>query len=48
MIWRPRGLISPREPSMCLKERKAISGAHVKEGPADARPTDPILTSSST
>jgi branched-chain amino acid transport system permease protein len=32
MIWRPRGLISQREPSVFLKERRAISGALVKEG----------------
>ncbi len=32
MIWKPRGLISTREPSIVLKESKAISGAHVKEG----------------
>ena len=32
MIWRPRGLISTREPSIFLKERKAVSGSLVKEG----------------
>jgi branched-chain amino acid transport system permease protein len=32
MIWRPRGLISTRSPSVFLKERKAVSGAHVREG----------------
>jgi branched-chain amino acid transport system permease protein len=32
MVWRPRGLISEREPSIVLKERKAISGSLVKEG----------------
>jgi branched-chain amino acid transport system permease protein len=32
MVWRPRGLISEREPSVILKERKAISGSLVKEG----------------
>lgn len=32
MVWRPRGLISEREPSVVLKERKAISGSFVKEG----------------
>ena len=32
MIWRPRGLISTREPSAYLKERKAVSGALVREG----------------
>jgi len=32
MIWRPRGLISSRDPSIMLKEEKSIAGAHVKEG----------------
>ena len=32
MIWRPRGLISERTPSVILKERKRISGSLVKEG----------------
>ncbi|MBK3398410.1 MULTISPECIES: high-affinity branched-chain amino acid ABC transporter permease LivM [Methylobacterium] len=32
MIWRPRGLISERAPSIVLKERKRISGSLVKEG----------------
>ncbi len=32
MIWKPRGLISTREPSIFLKERKSISGDLVKEG----------------
>lgn len=32
MVWRPRGLISHRNPSIALKERKAISGSLVKEG----------------
>ena len=32
MIWRPRGLISTREPSVFLKERKSISADLVKEG----------------
>jgi branched-chain amino acid transport system permease protein len=32
MVWRPRGLIAMREPSVILNERKAISGALVKEG----------------
>jgi branched-chain amino acid transport system permease protein len=32
MVWRPRGLIATREPSVVLKERKAIAGALVKEG----------------
>jgi branched-chain amino acid transport system permease protein len=32
MVWKPRGLISTREPSIFLKERKAVSGSLVKEG----------------
>jgi branched-chain amino acid transport system permease protein len=32
MIWKPRGIIATREPSIFLKERKSISGALVKEG----------------
>ncbi|MEP7029738.1 MAG: high-affinity branched-chain amino acid ABC transporter permease LivM [Pseudolabrys sp.] len=32
MVWRPRGLISSREPSVFLKERKSISADLVKEG----------------
>ncbi len=32
MVWRPRGLIAAREPSIALNEAKAVSGAHVKEG----------------
>ncbi len=32
MIWRPRGLISTREPSVFLKERKSIASDLVKEG----------------
>jgi branched-chain amino acid transport system permease protein len=32
MIWRPRGLIGTREPSVFLKKRKAISVDLVKEG----------------
>ena len=32
MIWRPRGLIATREPSVVLKERKIISADLVKEG----------------
>ena len=32
MIWRPRGLIATREPSVYLKERKSISADLVKEG----------------
>jgi branched-chain amino acid transport system permease protein len=32
MIWRPRGLITSRAPSVFLKERKSISADLVKEG----------------
>jgi branched-chain amino acid transport system permease protein len=32
MIWRPRGLISTREPTVFLKKRQAISVDLVKEG----------------
>ncbi len=32
MVWRPRGLIATRQPSVYLKERKAVSGDFVKEG----------------
>ncbi|MGU3540082.1 high-affinity branched-chain amino acid ABC transporter permease LivM [Methylobacterium sp. A54F] len=32
MVWRPRGLISERVPSVALKERRAIAGSLVREG----------------
>ncbi len=32
MIWRPRGFVSTRQPSVALKERKAVSGSLVGEG----------------
>jgi branched-chain amino acid transport system permease protein len=32
MIWKPRGLVSTRSPSIFLKHRKAVSGDLVKEG----------------
>jgi branched-chain amino acid transport system permease protein len=32
MIWRPRGLISTREPSVFLKERKSIAADLIGEG----------------
>ncbi len=32
MVWRPRGLIASRAPTVVLKERKAISGDLVREG----------------
>jgi branched-chain amino acid transport system permease protein len=32
MVWKPRGLISKREPSIFLKEKKSVSGDLVGEG----------------
>ncbi len=32
MIWRPRGLISTRQPSIFLRERRAVRAGLVKEG----------------
>jgi branched-chain amino acid transport system permease protein len=32
MIWKPRGLVSTRMPSVFLRQRKAVSGDLVKEG----------------
>jgi branched-chain amino acid transport system permease protein len=32
MIWRPRGLISARSPSVIFRKRKSVSGALVNEG----------------
>ncbi len=32
MIWKPRGLISTRDPSAFLKERKIVAASFVKEG----------------
>ena len=32
MIWKPRGLVSTRAPSIFLKERKSVSGSLVGEG----------------
>jgi branched-chain amino acid transport system permease protein len=32
MVWKPRGLISTRGPTVFLKESKAVSGSLVKEG----------------
>ena len=32
MLWKPRGFVSTREPTAFLKERRAVSGGHVKEG----------------
>ncbi|HSA66922.1 MAG TPA: high-affinity branched-chain amino acid ABC transporter permease LivM [Methyloceanibacter sp.] len=34
MLWRPRGIISTREPSIVLKERHAVGAHLVKEGRA--------------
>jgi branched-chain amino acid transport system permease protein len=33
MIWRPRGLVSTREPSLLLGERQTAGAAAVKQGP---------------
>jgi branched-chain amino acid transport system permease protein len=32
MVWRPRGLVATRDPSVYLGERKAIGGNPVREG----------------
>jgi branched-chain amino acid transport system permease protein len=32
MIWKPRGLISSRTPSIFLKTKRAVAGALVREG----------------
>ena len=32
MLWKPRGLVSTREPTAFLKESKSVSGSLVKEG----------------
>ena len=32
MVWRPRGLITGREPSARLKEKKAVGADMVAEG----------------
>ena len=32
MVWRPRGIVASRTPTVVLKEKKAISGTLVKEG----------------
>jgi branched-chain amino acid transport system permease protein len=32
MVWRPRGLIATREPSVALKQRKRVAADLVKEG----------------
>ncbi len=34
MLWRPRGIISSREPSILLNERESVDGHLVKEGRA--------------
>jgi branched-chain amino acid transport system permease protein len=34
MLWRPRGIISAREPSIVLNEKRAVGGHLVKEGRA--------------
>ena len=32
MVWRPRGLITARDPSAVLKEKKAVGGDMVAQG----------------
>ena len=32
MIWRPRGLVATRDPSIHLGERKAVTGSLVRQG----------------
>jgi branched-chain amino acid transport system permease protein len=32
MIWKPRGLVSTRLPSIFLRERRAVAADMVKEG----------------
>ncbi|MCS0496016.1 high-affinity branched-chain amino acid ABC transporter permease LivM [Ancylobacter sp. MQZ15Z-1] len=32
MVWKPRGLVSTRDPTIFLKEKKSVSGDLVKEG----------------
>src|SRR6476620_1709939 len=32
MIWKPRGIVSTRQPSVFLKDRRAVAGTLVKEG----------------
>jgi branched-chain amino acid transport system permease protein len=32
MVWRPRGFVKGRQPTVFLRERKAISGSYVQEG----------------
>jgi branched-chain amino acid transport system permease protein len=32
MVWRPRGLVATRSPSIALKEHKAIGAEHVRQG----------------
>ena len=34
MLWRPRGIISSREPSILLNDRSAVGGRLAKEGRA--------------
>jgi hypothetical protein len=42
MIWKPRGLISTREPTAFLKEKKKISADMVQEGTADGHERSPM------
>jgi branched-chain amino acid transport system permease protein len=32
MVWRPRGLIATRMPSVFLRQNKAITAEHISEG----------------
>ena len=32
MLWKPRGLVSQREPTAFLKEKRAVSSSFMKEG----------------
>jgi len=32
MLWKPRGFVTARQPTVFLKERKQISGSMTKEG----------------
>jgi branched-chain amino acid transport system permease protein len=32
MVWKPRGFVGTRQPTVFLHERKAIGSEHVQEG----------------
>ena len=44
-VWRPRGLVATREPSVFLQERKAISADASRKATDDARRPDPRRSS---